>query len=181
MKSFRIFSSACIVFLTLITSLTSCTKKETSTDAPGDLTDLQGFPKEWVLVDDIAPPDSITRNYVIPVDSSNSFIGGITIKQNGSDWQMINEGFFYPGTYVIKNCKRRNEAEMVYYEFDLRSTQDSTQLTFTVNFRHHPEDPAAITSVFTCSSCEDHPDVQMAEKSLVNRFPIKPLSELQYD
>src|SRR6185369_3372727 len=153
MKSIRISNSIGICCFSLLLVMISCSKKQQSADQPGDFTALQDFPKEWVLVADLAPPDSITRDFVILVDSSNVFLGGITIKQNGSDWQMINSGFFYPGTYLIKNCKRTSAGEMVYYDFNLQSTQDTTTMKFNVNFRHHPEDSAALTSVFTCTSC----------------------------
>jgi hypothetical protein len=133
-----------------------------------------------VLADDIAPPDAISRNYVIPLDSGNSFLGGITIKQNGSYWQMTNSGFFYPGTYLIKTCKRVNQEEMVYYNFELQSEQDTTKLKFSVNFRHG-SGVAPQTSVFTCATCEEHPDVLMVDKNMVDKFPKKPVSKLQYD
>jgi hypothetical protein len=179
MKMIRISITSNLLCVAMLMALASCSNKQ-SADQPSDLTDLNNFPKEWVLADDIAPPDSITRNYIIPVDSSNSFLGGITIKQNGSDWQMTTSGFFYPGTYVIKSCKRVNEGEMVYYDFDLRSAQDTTKLKFSVNFRHG-EGIAPQTSVFTCTTCEGHPDVQLVDKEKVNDFPKKSLSELQYD
>jgi hypothetical protein len=176
MKSIIIFF--CI---SLIASLASCSNKKQSADQLGDLTALQDFPKEWVLVDDIAPPDSITRNYVILTDSSNSFIGGISIKKNGNDWEMTNSGFYYPGTYLIKSCKRTNESEMVYYDFDLQSKQDTITLKFKVNFRHNPGQSADVPSVFTCNSCEDHPDVLLAEKAVVDQYTKKSVGSLQYD
>ncbi len=180
MKLIRHSISNNFFYISMIIALASCSKKQPPKEQALDVTDLTAFPKEWVLAEDIAPPDSISRNYVIPVDSSNSFLGGISIKQNGTEWQMANSGFFYPGTYVIIACKRVNQEEMVYYNFELQTVQDTTKLKLSVNFRHGTG-AAPQTSVFTCTTCEGHPDVQMVDKNMIDQFPKKSLSKLQYD
>jgi hypothetical protein len=180
MKPFRPFSSNHLLFFTLMAALISCTGKKQPAEQPSDITGLKDFPKEWTLVEDISPPDSTVRQYVIPVDSSSSPVGSIIIKQNGNDWQMINSGFFHPGTYVIKNCKRADDGQMLYYDIDLQSTQDTTTLKFSVNFRQGQGDAPQV-SIFTCNSCEDYPKVYLVDKEIVGHFPKKPLSELQYD
>ena len=178
MKSIHSFSLASIVLLFIV--LVSCTSRQ-STDQTGDITDLKDFPKEWVLVDDLAPPDSISRNYIVPVDSSNSFLATLIITKNGNEWQMTNSGFYYPGVYVIKNCKRTTESEMVYYDFDLQNIQDTSQLKLNVNFRHNPDQADNVPSVFTCLTCDNHEDVLMTEKTTVDKFPKRELKTLQYD
>jgi hypothetical protein len=178
MKPLHLFFSSFLFCYALIAVLISCSNKQQQAEQPGDITDLKDFPKEWTLVQDIAPPDS-TAHYVIPIDSNNLPIGSIIVKQNGSDWQMINSGFFYPGTYVIKNCKRADEGQMFYYDIVLQSTQDTTRLKFSVNFRQGQADGQA--SIFTCLSCEDYPKVILVDKEIVGRFSKKPLNELQYD
>lgn len=164
----------------LIGFLMSCTNKQQSKDPVGDITDLKDFPKEWVLAGDVAPPDSISRNYVVLVDSSNSFVGSSTIQQNGDTWQMINSGFYYPGTYLIRSCKRATEGEMVYYDFDLRNTQDTT-LKLKVNFRHNAGESDDVPSVFTCTTCDSNQDVLMVEKNVTDKFSKKNIVSLQYD
>lgn len=173
---FFIFGSCCFSLLLL----TSCTNKQSS-DESVDLIGLKDFPKEWVLVDDIAPSDSIIRKYVILMDSGGVFTGSISIKQTGSDWQMTNAGFYYPGTYLIKNCKRTSEGENVYYDFDLQNTQDTNKLRLKVNFRHNPGESDDVPSVFTCATCENNSDVLMVEKTLADKFPKKSAASLQYD
>jgi hypothetical protein len=173
------FSGICCALFTF--ALTSCTSKQQSTDKVGDLTDLKDFPKEWILAADLAPEDSVGRNYVILIDSSNSFLGGITIKQNGNDWQMINSGFYYPGTYTIKNCKRTNQAEMVYFDFDLENVQDTSKIKLNVNFRHDPGQADNIPSVFTCTTCDNRVDALLIEKNTVNSYTKKALKSIQYD
>jgi len=180
MKLKKHSSPVCIFYLSLIAALTSCTGKQT-TDQVGDLTDLKDFPKEWVLIEDIAPSDSISRNYVVMLDSSTSFLGSSSIKQSGNKWQMINSGFYYPGTYLIKNCKRSSEGELVYFDFLLQNTQDTTTLKLKVNFRHNPGQSDDVPSVFTCTTCETNQDVLMAEKEFVDKFPKRTVESLQYD
>lgn len=174
------FSAKRSFFLSLMIALVSCAGKQ-SNDQTGDLSDLKDFPKEWVLIEDIAPADSINRSYVVMLDSNTSFLGSSIIKQNGNDWQMDNSGFYYPGTYLIKNCKKISEGEMVYYDFDLQSTQDATILKIKVNFRHNPGQADDVPSVFTCTTCDSNQDVLMVEKSLVDKYPKKSLESLQYD
>jgi hypothetical protein len=180
MKLTNTCSALGIFSISLIIMLASCSSKQ-SNDQGGSLTDLADFPKEWILIEDIAPPDSISRNYVVILDSSSSFLGSSIIKQNGSHWQMTNSGFYYPGTYLIKNCVRSNEGDVVYYDFDLQNTQDTTTLRLKVNFRHNPGQADDVPSVFTCSSCDGNQDVLMAEKRLAGKFPKKTLESLQYD
>jgi hypothetical protein len=55
-----------LFFSSLVFAISSCTKKQNANDGDSDLSDLKNFQKEWVLVEDLAPPDSINRNYVIP-------------------------------------------------------------------------------------------------------------------
>src|SRR5882757_1971961 len=160
-----------LLCVSMILAMISCSRNQ-SNEQVSDLSDLKYFPKEWVLADDIAPSDSISRNYVILLDSNNSFLGGISIKQNGGEWQMTTWGFFYPGSYVIKACKQVSEGEMVYYNFDLQGSQDTTKFKFSVNFRHG-NGVAPQTSVFTCTTCEGNPDVQMVDKSMTDQFSKK--------
>lgn len=169
------------VLILVIGLLTSCTNKQQSTEQVGDVADLKDFPKEWVLSGDIAPSDSISRNYVVLVDSSNSFLGSSIILQKGDKWEMTNSGFYYPGTYLITNCKKSTEGEMVYFDFDLKNTQDTTTLKLKVNFRHNPGQSDDVPSVFTCTSCDNNQDVLMVEKSVMDKFSKKSIESLQYD
>lgn len=146
----------------------------------GDLTDLQDFPKEWILVADIAPSDSSSRNYVALVDSSNSFLGSSVINKNGNDWQMTNSGFYYPGTYLIRNCKKTTEDQVVYYDFDLKNGKD-TILHLQVNFRHNPGQSDDVPSVFRCTTCDSNQDALMAERTVSKKFQKRSVQSLQYD
>ena len=175
------FFFATSIFCLCIIALTSCTSKQNSADQTGDVADIKDFPKEWVLAEDLAPPDSISRNYVVVVDSANSFLGSSTIQQTGDRWQMTNLGFYYPGTYIVKNCRKITEGEMVYFDFDLQNTQDTSMLNLKVNFRHNPGQSDNVPSVFACTTCDNHEDVLMVEKSMVNKFQKKSLESLQYD
>jgi hypothetical protein len=164
----------------IVTALLSCTGKQSSNQA-SDFADLKDFPKAWVLAEDIAPPDSIGRSYVVMLDSSTSFLGSSVITQNGTNWQMINSGFYYPGTYLIKTCKKSSEGDVVYFDFNLQNTQDTTTLKLKVNFRHNPGQSDNVPSIFTCTTCDSNQDVLMVEKALIDKYPKKSLESLQYD
>jgi hypothetical protein len=172
-----------IFFCLLIISVTSCSKKQ-STEQPAaqsfDVSDLKDFPKEWVMAEDTGA-DSLKQTFVIPVDSANAIVGTITIVQNGSEWQMINKGFYAPGTYTIKNFKLANDGgQLVFYDVLLQSTQDTTTVKLSINFNQVTGDEI-VASPFTCLTCYDYPKVQMIEKPIAARVPKKPMSELQYD
>lgn len=176
----KFFSRASILSFLVITLL-SCSSRQKSADQLTDVADLKDFPKDWVLAEDIAPSDSINRNYVVLLDSANSFLGSSVIQQNGDRWQMTNTGFYYPGTYLIKICKKTTEGEMVYFDFDLQNMEDSTMLKLKVNFRHNPGQSDDVPSVFTCTTCDNIQDILLVEKSMVDKYQKKSVGSLQYD
>jgi hypothetical protein len=104
------------------------------------------------------------------IDSSNAFVAELAVQAKDNDWVLVTTGFsFYNGAFLIKNCKRTTEAEMVYYNFDL--LRDTTHIKLFVNYRHHPEDSAALTSVFSFSGDGYmKEEVLLAEKPMARRF-----------
>lgn len=103
------------------------------------LEDLKDFPKEWVMLTDLNPPDSITRNYVIMLDNNSTFYGKATIKYENNKFILTIKDYLVADIYEIKRCKRSTEAEMVYYNFDLISIVGKVTKKMQVNYRDNSE------------------------------------------
>ncbi|MGB4773762.1 MAG: hypothetical protein WBP45_01200 [Daejeonella sp.] len=110
--------------------------------------DLKDFPKEWVMLTDCNPPDSITRNYVVMLDNSSMFYGEATIKFENHKFILTVKDYLVADIYEIKRCKKSTEAEMVYYNFDLISAVGKVTKKMQVNYRDNSENPQPSIWVF---------------------------------
>jgi hypothetical protein len=89
--------------------------------------------------------------HVILSSSDSSYQGELSIKKD-KEWILTLKELFTADVYKIKGFKKSQEAEMVYYYFELTKT-DGAKVTLMVNFRNNPDNPQS--SVFNFKEVTD--------------------------
>lgn len=182
MKLTNVFLTTSIFFLPLAVTVISCNSSREASDRAEDLSGLSDFPRQWVLIADANPDASIDEFYV-PIGSSNTFLGSSDIVQEETNWLMVNAGSYFPGVYLIKNCKKTKNGNKVSYDFDLKAARDNdtTTLSLRVSLLQFTEKRDDLPAVFLCTTCDEENSVLMVEKIVIDKFPQMSPDSLKFN
>jgi hypothetical protein len=192
LKNYKMHRRDLLAIISILVFL-SCSKRHPEQKVSDDLVDLKDFPKEWVLVANENPPDSITSKYVIYTDSVGDYFSQVMIEQNANQWQLTKMDRNQAFRYTIAKCNRTEEREMKYYNFDLLG-DDNVGIKLRVNFRH--DEVGLNTSVFNFSDASGdflydygqddnrntiyHSNFEVVAKKFASKFPHQKV-DVTYD
>lgn len=133
-----------------------------------ELNDLTNFPKEWIMMWNIAPDTVYIPDSRVLLYPDSTYWGKISIKYRDGIWIMSHLSYDVADSFEIQSCKRSTEMEMVYYNFDMQQF-GGPAITLQVNFRDNAENPQS--SVFSFHDQEAR-ELEFISKEHADKMPV---------